>query len=189
MRIASNRAASTATVESKSPAFAIWITGLPASGKSTITKALTDQLNARGIDIAVLESDVLRKLFGGSHPYEPDARDTFYRQIVVVGSLLVQHGVPVIFDATANRRAYRDRAREEIERFVEVYLDVPLEVCMARDPKGIYRGGSTGEAKNVPGLQDPYEPPESPDVVVHGTDPSAGARKIIEKLTEKGYLK
>jgi adenylylsulfate kinase-like enzyme len=85
--------------------------------------------------------------------------------------------------------ACRDRARREIGRFLEVYLDVPLETCMARDPKGIYRGAASGEATNVPGLQGSYEPPESPDVVVHGQNPEADARRIIEKLLAKGYVR
>jgi adenylylsulfate kinase len=174
-------------VESRESAFAIWITGLPASGKSTITAALTRQLADRGVDAAVLESDVLRTVF--DQPYSAEGRDAFYRQMVFVGTLLSEHGVPVIFDATANRRIYRDRARREFGRFLEVYLDVPLAACMARDPKGIYRRAATGEAKNVPGLQDPYEPPESPDVVVHGDNSEADARRIIEKLLEKGYVK
>ena len=174
-------------MESKKPAFAIWITGLPASGKSTITAALKAQLADRGLDVAVLESDVLRKVFEQS--YSAEGRDAFYRQMAFVGALLIEHGVPVIFDATANRRAYRDRARREIGRFLEVYLDVPLAACMARDPKGIYRRAATGDAKNVPGLQDPYEPPESPDIVVHGENPEADARRILEKLLEKGYVK
>jgi adenylylsulfate kinase len=176
-------------VDHKNEAFAVWITGLPASGKSTIATALKTQLAAKGVDIAVLESDVMRKAFAADHPYEAEGRDTFYRQMVFVGSLLLEHGVPVIFDATANRRVYRDRARREIERFLEVYLDVPLETCMARDPKGIYRSAASGEATNVPGLQEAYEPPESPEIVVHGENPEADARRIVEKLIEKGFVK
>lgn len=175
-------------MERKNEAFAIWITGLPASGKSTITAALKVQLANRGVDAAVLESDVLRKVFAGD--YNATGRETFYRQMAYIGALLVEHGVPVIFDATANRRAYRDRARHEIARFIEVYVDVPLATCRARDPKGIYRGAASGEATNVPGLQDPYEPPEAPDVVLlQGETPESDARQIIQKLTEKGYLK
>jgi adenylylsulfate kinase len=176
-------------VERRNEAFGVWITGLPASGKSTVTAALKAQLGERGLDVAVLESDVLRKAFAQDPQYEAQGREAFYRQMVFVGSLLVEHGVPVIFDATANRRAYRDRARREIGRFVEVYLDVPLDTCTARDPKGIYRSAASGQAKNVPGLQDPYEPPEAPDVVVHGENPDADARRIVEKLLEKGYVK
>jgi adenylylsulfate kinase len=176
-------------VERKDEAFAVWITGLPASGKSTIAAALRPQLADRGVDIAVLESDVLRKVFGGDRPYSAEGRDAFYRQMIFVGSLLVEHGVPVIFDATANRRVYRERARREIDQFLEVYLDVPLATCIARDPKGIYRGAASGEATNVPGLQDSYEPPEAPDVIVDGENPGADARQIIEKLAAKGYIK
>ena len=177
------------TVEPKSEAFAVWITGLPASGKSTIAEALKNQLASRGVDAAVLESDVLRKIFADHRPYEAAGREAFYRQMAFVGRLLVEHGVPVIFDATANRRAYRERARSEIARFLEIYVDVPLEVCMARDPKGIYRSAAAGQATNVPGLQDPYEPPESPDVVVHGDNPQEDARRIVQKLLEKGYVR
>ncbi len=176
-------------MESKNPAFAVWITGLPASGKSTITAALQTKLAARGLDVEVLESDVVRKAFASDHEYKTEGRDTFYRQLAYVGSLLVKHGVPVIFDATANRRAYRDGTRREIGRFMEVYLDVPLETCMARDPKGIYRSAAAGRATNVPGLQDPYEPPEAPEVVIHGENPDFDAERIIQKLVEKGYVK
>lgn len=176
------------TVGHKSTAWALWITGLPSSGKSTITEALAEQLAARGVYPAVLESDALRKILIIDRPYSNEGREAFYRQMADLGALLVGQGIPVIFDATANRRAYRERARRQIPRFIEVYLDVPLETCMARDPKGIYRGAASGEAKNVPGLQDPYEPPESPDVLIHGGDPAADARRIVEVLAAKGYI-
>jgi adenylylsulfate kinase len=169
-------------------AFAVWITGLPASGKSTIAAALKGQLERRGVNVAVLESDVLRNVFVSDQPYSQAARDAFYGQMAGLGSMLVRQGVPVIFDATANRRAYREQARREIPRFLEVYLDVPLEICMSRDPKGIYRSAASGEAKNVPGLQDPYEPPESPEVRVQGVDAEADAARIVEILASRGYF-
>jgi adenylylsulfate kinase len=175
-------------VASKGQAFAVWITGLPASGKSTIAADLKTQLDARGLDVAVLESDVLRKALGGGN-YDSTSREAFYRQMVFIGRLLADRGVPVIFDATANRRAYREAARREISRFIEVYVDVPLKKCIARDPKGIYRRAKAGQATNVPGLQDPYEPPESPDLVVHAKNPEEDARRIVEKLAERGYVK
>lgn len=171
-----------------SSAWALWITGLPASGKSTITAALQGQLSARGVHAIVLESDALRKILAGDRPYSPEGREAFYRQMAALGALLVRQGIPVIFDATANRRAYRELARCEIARFLEVYLDVPLDTCMSRDPKGIYRSAASGEAANVPGLQDPYEPPPSPDVLIHGGDPEADARRIVETLAAKGYV-
>jgi len=171
-------------------AFAVWVTGLPASGKSTLATALKAQLADRGIDVAVLESDVLRRIFTVQPRYDEPEREAFYRQMVYVGTLLTQHGVPVIFDATANRRRYRDRARQQIPLFLEVYVDCPLETCIARDPKGIYRKAREREADTVPGLHSAYEPPEKPELVVDGGRemPEAAARRVMSKLAEKGYL-
>jgi adenylylsulfate kinase len=171
------------------PAFAVWMTGLPASGKSTITRVLVRELASRGVDVAVLESDVLRQVLTPRATYSDDERQEFYRAMAYIGSLLATHGVPVVFDATANRRAYRAPAREAIDRFVEVYVDCPLEVCMARDPKGIYRRAQSGEASTVPGVQAAYEPPTRPDVVVSGRgDGLEAARAIIRMLERHGYL-
>ena len=171
-------------------AFAVWVTGLPASGKSTLVSSLKGQLAERGINVAVLESDVLRPIFTLHPRYDEQEREAFYRQMVYIGTLLTQHGVPVIFDATANRRWYRDQARDQIPRFMEVYVDCPLETCIARDPKGIYRKARDREAETVPGLQSAYEPPEKPEVVVNGSRemPETAARRVIIKLAEKGYL-
>ena len=162
-------------------AFAVWITGLPASGKSTVSKALAAELRARGISVEVLESDELRKVLTPRPRYDETEREMFYAQMAFIGALLVRHGVAVIFDATANKRMYRDQARRQIPRFLEVYVDTPLEVCMRRDPKGIYRHSSG----NVPGLQVTYEPPLDPDLVIHGDreKPEDAARRIVEKLT------
>ena len=170
--------------------FAVWITGLPASGKSTIAANLTAQLCDRGVDVAVLESDALRRIFTPHPRYDPEERDIFYQQMVYVGVLLTQHGVPVIFDATASRRVYRDWARQRISKFVEVYVECPLATCIARDPKGIYRRAREGEAETVPGLQTAYEAPEKPEVVVHGDRdaPEGAARRVITKLVELGYV-
>lgn len=169
-------------------AFAVWLTGLPASGKSTVARALVQQLESRGIDCAVLESDELRKILTPRPRYDEEEREDFYRQMAWIGTLLARHGVAVLFDATAHRRSYRDRARQEIPNFLEVYVECPLEVCIARDPKGIYRAAASGG--QVPGLQAPYEPPIEPDVLIHGDrdDPDQAARQIIAALEQKGYL-
>jgi adenylylsulfate kinase len=179
-------------VESRTKnAFAVWVTGLPASGKSTLVTSLKAQLADRGIDVAVLESDVLRQIFTPHPRYNEQEREAFYSQMVYIGTLLTRHGVPVIFDATANRRRYRDKARDQIPRFMEVYVDCPLEICLARDPKGIYRRAREGQADEVPGLQSAYEPPEKPELVVAGNRemPEAAARRVIIKLAEQGYLR
>jgi adenylylsulfate kinase len=171
-------------------AFAVWVTGLPASGKSTLVASLKAQLDNRGVDVAVLESDVLREVLTPHPCFDEEERELFYGQMVYIGALLTRHGVPVIFDATANRRRYRDRARQQIPRFLEVYVSCPLEICIARDPKGIYREAIAKAANTVPGLQSTYEYPEQPDVVVRSDQETLqiAAARVIRKLEENGYL-
>jgi adenylylsulfate kinase len=171
--------------------FAVWLTGLPASGKSTVAKALHTALAARGVSAALLESDALRRILTPNPGYGDAERDSFYEAMAGIGGMLTRQGVPVIFDATANRRGYRDRARRGIPDFIEVYVDCPLPVCESRDPKGIYRRAREGKASNVPGIQADYEPPLDPDLVVRGDTekPDEAVRRITALLVRKGYLK
>jgi len=165
-----------------SKAFAIWITGLPASGKSAIVSALRPQLGALGLTVEVLESDAVRGVLTPTPTYLQAERDLFYRALAFVGARLVEHGVTVIFDATASRRAYRDFARSVIPRFAEVAVDCPLEVCMQRDRKGTYQRGQRGESGTVPGLQVPYEAPLNPELLIDTTvvQPADAARRILD---------
>jgi adenylylsulfate kinase len=170
--------------------FAVWLTGLPASGKSTVAHELVRQLAARGVAARVLESDAVRREITPQATYGVSERDMFYAALSFAARMLTEHGVHVILDATANLRAYRDRSRAEIARFLEVHVRCPLPVCRARDPKGIYRRGAKGLAANVPGVSAPYEPPLRPEVVVDGDrdPPDASARRIVAALEEKGFL-
>jgi adenylylsulfate kinase len=174
----------------RKPAFAVWLTGLPASGKSTVARALVAELHAMGIRPAVLESDVMRREITPNATYGEAERDAFYATLAYIARVLVLHGIPVIVDATANRRTYRDRAREAIPRFLEVHVRCPLAVCQARDPKGIYRRGAEGTAKNVPGVSALYEPPLTPEGIIDGErdDPAVAARRIVSELEKKGFL-
>ncbi len=170
--------------------FAIWVTGLPASGKSTITEALQSGLEAAGLQVEVLESDTLRRLLTPSPSYSDVERNLFYRAMAFAGSRLVAHGVTVVFDATATKREYRAFARDLIDRFVEVAVECPLDVCMARDTKGTYRKGLAGESKTVPGLQTPYEAPENPDVRIDSVHIStqAAVERILAVLRERQLI-
>jgi adenylylsulfate kinase len=174
----------------RAPAFAVWLTGLPASGKSTIARALAAELAGKGIRAEVLESDTLRREIASKAGYGEAERDAFYSTLAYLARTLVRYGVPVIVDATANRREYRDSARLAIPRFLEVHVRCPLAVCQERDPKGIYRRAAEGTAQNVPGVSAPYEPPLSPEVVVDGErdDPAAAARRIVSALEKNGSL-
>jgi adenylylsulfate kinase len=167
--------------------FALWLTGLSGSGKSAIARALLEQLRARGVDAAMLESDVLRTQLTPFPRYDDEERDFFYRALADFAAYLAKD-LPVIVDATANRRAYRDRARQAIERFAEVYVSTPVEVCVARDTKGLYKPGG---AKTLPGVQVPYEPPRAPELVVSGASgtPAERAAEVLALLGRRGWVR
>lgn len=164
--------------------FAVWLTGLSGSGKSAIAKHLMDMLAERPIGISALESDVMRTQLTPHATYDERDRDFFYGALADIAVSLVEKGRGVIVDATANRRAYRDAVRQRVARFCEVYVDTPLELCRARDTKGLYRA-----RKNLPGISAPYEPPLAPEVVVHGDrgTPEEAAKTILAYLDGKGW--
>lgn len=170
--------------------FAIWMTGTPASGKSKRSRLVAARLREMGAPVQVLESDELRKVLTPSPTYSEDERDWFYDVLVYLGRLFADRGVNVIFDATGNRRRYRDAARRAIEHYAEVYIYCPPDVCLKRDPKDIYKAAAAGEANTVPGIGTAYEPPEHPEITcVSGEEsPEESADKIIAWLSEKGWI-
>ena len=173
----------------RSQSFAIWITGLPASGKSTIVRALKPQLEATGLTVEVLESDEVRRVLTPEATYSQAERDLFYRALALMGAKLVAQGVTVLFDATATRREYRDFARSLIPRFIEVAVVCPLETCMQRDYKGTYQRGLRGETSTVPGLQEPYEVPLHPDLTIDTTYvPANEAAENVFVLVKERFL-
>lgn len=174
----------------KESGFAVWLTGLPASGKTTLAKALADALAARGVGVQILDSDELRRVLTPQPTYSSSERDWFYQTMVYIGQLLVQNGVNVLFAATAGRCRYRDRARERIKNFMEVYVRCSLETSMARDEKGIYARGLAGEATTVPGLQVPYQEPQNPALTIdtERQTPEEGVQAILARLEEGSFL-
>jgi adenylylsulfate kinase len=156
--------------------FAVWLTGHSGSGKSAIARELVGLL----AEVSILESDVMRTQLTPRPSYDDADRDFFYGVLVDFGVILVTRGRAVVFDATANRRAYRDAARKRIARFAEVFVDTPLEVCVARDPKGLYARG----------LKIPYEPPLAPELVVRGERGTAreSAHAIARLLESRGWI-
>lgn len=171
----------------------IWITGLPGSGKSTVANLLLEKLNARNIHAQLVSVDMLRRSVTPKPSYSEEERDIVYASLVFTAKLLAENGVNVIIDATGNRRRYRDSAREQIEKFVEVYLRCPLEECMKREkhrknthlaPKRIYRKGLAGKSKTVPGVNVPYEEPIHPEVIIEADKktPEHSVQIIVEAL-------
>ncbi len=173
-----------------SKGFAIWLTGLPGSGKTTIARLLQEKLKKSGVITAHLESDHLRKILTPKPDYSRSERDWFYSVLLFTGRLLSDHGVNVLLDATANLRKYRDEMRAVVPRFMEVYIRCPLDICAARDPKGIYAAARTGKATTVPGMQEPYEEPEHPDLILDCDRVSAeqAAQEITNLLRKIGWI-
>jgi len=171
------------------PGFAIWLTGLPSSGKTTIAKALKNLLLDRDIPVQVLDSDDLRQKLTPHPTYSSEERTWFYDMVTFLAELLTGNGVNVIIAATGSRRAYRQTARARIERFAEVYVDCSPDVCRARDSKGLWKKADKGEIGFLPGVGEPFEPPESPEIRVDtaGLSIEVVALTILDELDKKGF--
>ncbi len=160
----------------------VWVTGLPASGKSTFARALRARLAALGRAAAVLDGDEIRATLSPSPGYDPAARSAFYDTLGALALLLAGEGIVAVVAATAHRRAFRDRVRARAPRFVEVHLDVPPEVCAARDPKRLWAQARAGAAPELPGAGAAYEPPAAPEVVAHGGEDGAALDAAVAAL-------
>ncbi len=173
-----------------SEGFGIWFTGLPSAGKSTLSKLLSDELKGRQMRVEVLDGDEVRQNLARGLGFSKADRDENIRRIAFVAHLLARNGVVAITAAISPYRALRDDARQTIGRFVEVFVKCPVEVCMQRDVKGLYRRALAGELSNFTGVSDPYEEPIAPEVVVetHREAPEAGVKRILSKLEELDYL-
>lgn len=130
--------------------FVIWLTGIPSSGKSSIVSSLQNKLQELNISVEVLESDELRKNIHSNLSYSEKDREIFYNSIVYIAKLLVKNNINVIIAATANRRKYREKAREQFENFIECHVKCPVETCIKRDQKGFYKAAMKGEKPTFP---------------------------------------
>jgi adenylylsulfate kinase len=170
--------------------FTIWFTGLSGAGKSTLAEVMKQRLSERGHNVEVLDGDEVRTHLSKGLGFSKEDRDTNIKRIAFVAKLLTRNGVATISAAIAPYREARVWARQEIGHFVEVYIKCPLEVCRQRDVKGLYKLVDEGKIKNFTGVDDPYEEPENPEVVVE-TDKELieeSVQKIFAKLKELGYL-
>ncbi len=164
--------------------WALWLTGLPASGKTTLAGALRQQLADLGVEAIILNSDEVRGVLTPNPTYKDEERDRFYMDLVDLARVLTCQGANVIIAATGSRRDYREAARKHLSPFAEVWVRCPIDVCRARDPKGLYARADAGEIDSLPGVSVPYEPPEKPAVIVD-TDhltAEASARKVLAAI-------
>ncbi len=170
--------------------FTIWFTGLSGSGKSTLSEVIEQHMKALGRNVEVLDGDIVRTHLSKGLGFSREDRDTNIKRIGFVCNLLTRNGVICISAAIAPYRDARDWARKEIGNFVEVYVRCPIEVCRQRDVKGLYKLVDEGKIKNFTGVDDPYEEPLHPELIVE-TDKETveeSVARIFAKLTQLGYL-
>ncbi len=170
--------------------FTIWFTGLSGAGKSTQASVIERRLKDQGRNVEILDGDIVRTHLSKGLGFSREDRDTNIKRIAFVCSLLTRNGVVCISAAIAPYREAREWARREIGDFVEVYLKCPIEVCRQRDVKGLYKLVDEGKIKNFTGVDDPYEEPENPELVIETDKESVGesVSRIFAKLVELGYL-
>ena len=170
--------------------FTLWFTGLSGAGKSTLAREIENVLLERGMNVEVLDGDEVRENLSKGLGFSKDDRDTNVRRIGYVCKLLSRNGAVAITAAISPYRATRDAVREEIGRFVEVYCKCDLDTLKARDPKGLYEKAEAGEIESFTGVSDPYEEPESAEVVVDtaAEDMDVSLRRIVLTLEKMGYI-
>jgi adenylyl-sulfate kinase len=172
----------------------VWMTGLPGSGKSTIASGVEAHLLSAGRSAYILDGDNLRHGLNGDLGFSADDRTENIRRVGEVARLFADAGLVAVVPVISPYRAGRDHARRIHEDagldFVEVFVDTPIEVCEARDVKGLYAKARAGELTGFTGIDDPYEAPEHADLVVAGdrTTPADGAAAIVEVLIARGVV-
>jgi sulfate adenylyltransferase len=171
----------------------IWFTGLSCSGKSTIAEILTVMLSEHGRRVTILDGDVVRTHLSQGLGFSKEERDTNVRRIGFVAAEIVRHGGMAICAAVSPYRATRNEVRKMVrpELFVEVFVDTPLDVCEQRDAKGMYARARRGEITGFTGIDDPYEPPNHPEIRLEtiSISPDINARLILDHLLQKGFVK
>jgi adenylylsulfate kinase len=168
----------------------VWLTGLSGAGKTTISKALEQELRSRHPKVEILDGDIIRENLTKGLGFSKQDRDENIRRIGFVSHLLTRNGVVVLVSAISPYREIRLEVKERIGDFIEVFVNAPLNICEERDVKGLYKKARSGEIKNFTGIDDPYEPPTSPEVECR-TDLETleeSVSKILAKLTDLGYL-
>jgi sulfate adenylyltransferase len=171
--------------------FCIWFTGLSGAGKTVTAQVLTELLLEHGKQLTMLDGDVIRTHLSKGLGFSKDDRDTNILRIGFVAGEIVRHGGVVVCAAISPYRAARNEARQMVgENFIMVYMDTPIEVCEQRDTKGLYAKARRGELKGFTGVDDPYEPPISPEITLQGmgVTPEENARQIIAYLEQQDYL-
>jgi adenylylsulfate kinase len=170
--------------------FTVWFTGLPCSGKSSVADKVAEKLKEKGLKVERLDGDIVRKHLTHDLGFSKEDRDENISQVTFVAKLLTRNGVAVLASFVSPYRERREKSRKEIGDFVEVYVKCPLEICMKRDIKGMYKKAINGEITNFTGINDPYEEPIDPEIIIEADKETIdeSANKVLKKLDELGYI-
>ena len=168
----------------------LWFTGLPCSGKSTIADAVAEELRQRGLKAERLDADIIRKHLWKELGYSKEDRDENIRRVTFLAKLLTRNRIAVLTSFISPYIELRDYARREIGNFMEIYVKCPVEVCIQRDTRDMYKKALAGELQNFTGISDPYEEPLNPELVIESDKESLeeSVTKVMTKVKELGYL-
>jgi len=170
--------------------FVLWFTGLSGSGKSAIADKVAEKLKERGLKIERLDGDIVRKSLTKDLGFSENDRNENIKRVTFVAKLLSRNDVGVIASFISPYREIRKHVRNEVTNFIEVYTKCPLDVCIQRDPKGLYKKALNGEIENFTGVSHPYEEPENPEILLK-TDKltvEESVEKVIKKLEESTLI-
>jgi adenylylsulfate kinase len=170
--------------------FTTWFTGLPCSGKTTVADTVADVLRERGYRVERLDGDIVRKDLTSDLGFSKEDRDENIKRVTFVSKLLSRNGVAVLATFVSPYRERRRKTREEIGNFVEVFVRCPVDVCIERDVKGMYKKALAGEITGFTGVDDPYEDPENPEVILHTERETLeeSVQKVLDCLQKLGYI-
>ena len=174
----------------KQKGFTAWFTGLPCCGKTTVADKVAEILKNKGYKVERLDGDIVREGLTSDLGFSKKDRDENIKRVTFVAKLLTRNNVAVLATFVSPYRQMRKKSRKEIKEFVEIYVKCPIEVCKKRDVKGMYKKAWAGEIKDFTGIDDPYEEPENPDLILE-TDKETvdeSVEKVLEKLNQLGYI-
>lgn len=171
--------------------FTAWFTGLPCCGKTTIAKKVAEILKEKGYNVEHLDGDIVRKDLTSDLGFSKEDREENLRRVTFIAKILTRNNVIVLASFVSPYRKRREKSRKEIGNFVEIYVKCSVEECIHRDVKGMYKKALAGEIKEFTGVQDPYEEPENPELVLESDKESVdeSVKKVMKKLEELGYIK
>ena len=173
------------------PGFVVWIEGLPCSGKSTLARTVSDRLRAAGRRVQILDGDEVRRMFSPELGFSRKDREVHARRVSYVARMLADQGAAVLVAMITPYETSRQAARAEVpERFIEVWLKCSVEVCRQRDTKGLYAKAARGDLRKMTGMDDPFEEPLNPDLMVdtERLNVAQSTDRILQFLAQRGLV-